>query len=223
MFNSFKDLYVCYPFMTIAERPDFFQHVKDIRVTATMPASNILPQYKNLDSISATLVGFGTEIIGTQAVPVAYITVVCLQYGYMHTIPVRIWSTVPATESYCLVDDAFEAPTGELLYELHPDCIYFQQKAPKLIGYPAALRCSDGTNIEATAATTGVSLYGAPGVGTGTWKTSRPAGHNGIGINSINGIIGDVTILGTGSVKVQTDRTVDTMTITLMEVTGDEP
>lgn len=221
MFNSFNDLYVCYPFMPLAERPDFFQHVKDIRVTATMPASNILPQYKNLNSLSATLVGFGTEVIGTREVPVAYITVVCLQYGYMNTIPVQVWTGVPATESYCLVDEDFEAPEGDLVYELHPDCLYLQQAAPRLLGYPAQLSCTDGYNVEATASTSGVSFYGAPSVGLGLWMAPAcPVGRSGVGLNTINGIIGDITITGYGKLRVNTEKENDKLILTVASITG---
>ena len=220
MFNSFNDLYVCYPFLPIAERPDFFQHVKDIRVTATMPAANILPQYKNLSSLSATLVGFGTEVMGVEEVPVAYVTVVCAQYGYMDTISVRVWTSVPSTESYCLVDEDFEAPEGDLIYELHPDCIYLQQVAPKLLGYPAQLACSDGYNVEATASTSGVSFYGAPSVGLGMWQTACPAGRSGVGLNTINGIIGDATITGYGKLRVNSTKEGDKLVLTVADITG---
>lgn len=221
MFNSLNDLYVCYPFMPIAERPDFFQHVKDIRVTATMPAANILPQYKNLNSLSATLVGFGTEVVGTQEVDVAYVTVVCTQYGYMETLPVRIWNTVPATESYCLVDDDFEIPGGEVLYELHPDCIYLQQIAPRLTGFPAQLICSDGYNVEATASTSGVSFYGAPSVGLGSWlNTTCPEGRSGVGLNTINGIIGDVSISGYGKLRINAEKEGYKLILTVADITG---
>ena len=58
MLESLKDMYICHPFMPVAEQPAWFAHIKDVRAVFTYPASNIISKYKNGNYIQAWLVRY---------------------------------------------------------------------------------------------------------------------------------------------------------------------
>lgn len=198
MLDSLKDMYISYPFMPVVNPPVWYSHVKDIRCVVTMGAANSISQYRNGNYLRAWLVKEDGHI---------GIAVKCEQHAYEDIIrvPIYVWTDgVPATSSYILTDavcDLPDIPDGR--YELQPDVLIFMQEAPKITFDGIAISdliVKDGYNVSVNKATEGIMLFGAAGVGVGTFDVD-PIGalgddQQGLGARSINGLSGDVWIKG---------------------------
>lgn len=133
MFNDQRDLYVSYPFMPVDSMPDWFGHVKYMRVAVTLPAMQPMALGKNGDFIKATL----TTLYAMQAV----VHVECAAYGVIQNGSVVPWETditipiviggIPVGNSYMYADRALPL-LNNLNYRIHPECLLFQQMAPAL-------------------------------------------------------------------------------------------
>lgn len=203
MLNSLKDLYISHPFLPVADAPEWFNHIKDIRCVVTFDAANNILQYKkNGNYVRAWLVGL-TNISAT-------IKIRCKQLQdapkYIEVLR-AVWTDgVQSTENYMLTDSDYTAPanfSGE--YELNPDVLVIMQKAPVIykddIKLPVGLEFVDGHNVAVSKNDNGVLLYGAADAGSGTYTTD-PLGvlgdhQRGLGAKNINGMSGSVWLKGT--------------------------
>lgn len=201
MSNALKSMYISYPFMQIADRPDWFTQVKDARIVAKFSAAS-LDMAANDDNIIATFTG----IVQNRA----YIHVECKPIG-LKAIQVPIYrekDACPATQSFFIVDDDMDlsAVGIGLNYRLHPDCVLVMQEAPMITGNTTAVASFyDGSNITAMHTQDGALFYGAVGGGTGLYYQELEESEEylkGVGLKAINGISGDVWIRGTYPVEV---------------------
>jgi hypothetical protein len=53
MLESLKDLYISYPFLPVDDKPELFNHIKDIRLTVVLDAANSLSEYNNGNKVRA--------------------------------------------------------------------------------------------------------------------------------------------------------------------------
>lgn len=219
MIEAVKDLAVSYPFIPGSTVPEALKHIKDARIVFELPAntyrqsgSNTLQFYAELVSISPTKAVFH---------------VVCTPFGVDAnvTVPVNVGIfNVPMGNSYVLVDEPVTY-TGS--HMLHPDCLIFLQKAPKLsvadrtnvrsddsyssevYGFGPTIAFADGYNVSVSGNESMVVFNGGEGSGLGIWLTSpwidvkdstlRAA----VGLRTINGKNGDVQINGSSSVGIE--------------------
>ena len=216
MLDALKDLYISYPFMPVEEAPELFAHVKDIRCVVVLDAMNPISQVENDNYIRAWLTAIDTRS--------ATIEVKCGQYGYRGYVTVPVYTAsagAPATQSYVLIDDALVIPDTAFRYELQPDTLMFLQKAPKLNievygateAVPitgATIRTDNGYNVSITKGQNGIIIYGAPGVGLGTYSYipacyTVPFNMQNFGAISINGLNDYVRIDPSYPVDIEAD------------------
>lgn len=215
MLESLKDLYISYPFLPVTVAPDFFRQVKDIRLVLELPAVDVLLGYKNNRNgnyIRVWLTGFAT---GGNTAAKALLKVQCSQISddFIETdVPLYSWEgSLPDTQSYMLCDPALleSLPTVSEPYELNPEILVLMQTAPKLTKYgnalPETITVSNGYNVMASITNDMISLYGAVGVGEGTYEVNQPfaisVDTQAQGARSINGLYGSVTIEATFPVR----------------------
>ena len=207
MLENLKDLYVSYPFLPVDDAPEWFRHIKDVRLVVVLPAANPISEYRNKNNIQAWLTGIDhTHMVATFHVQ-------CLQYGitaYTLTANLVKWeSGSPAANSYVVIDDTQLADTSDgsltplpvlsdVAYELNPDVLIFMQEAPTLsydqTAFGTEVHVANGNNVSVSAVTTGVSFLGGLGVGKGRYtevpwelRDVAPA-MQGLGARSINGM-----------------------------------
>lgn len=216
MLDSLKDLYISHPFLPVADAPEWFSHIKDIRCVITFDAANNILQYKkNGNYVRAWLVGL-TNISAT-------IKILCKQLQdtpkYIEVLK-AVWTDgVPSTENYMLTDSDYTAPvsfSGE--YELNPDVLVIMQKAPAVYKdgtkLPVGLEFVDGHNVAVSKMDNGILLYGAAGAGReGVYETD-PLGvlgehQHGLSAKNINGMSGSVWLKGTFPVVVPNPTFID--------------
>ena len=82
MLDSLKDMYISYPFMPVADPPDWYKNVKDIRCVVAMEASNSISQYRNGNYLRAWLVKENGHL---------GIAVRCDQHAYEDIIEVPVY------------------------------------------------------------------------------------------------------------------------------------
>ena len=212
MIESLKDLYISYPFLPVEDKPDWFNHIKDVRLTVILDAANPILGYKNASNIRVWLTGLDPAHM------VASFKVRCKQMT-SEDIPVTAnlvsWETgSPSTGNYVVIDSAALLPTlTEVEYELNPDVLLFMQNAPIMYygaqQMPHAISVKTDHNVAASLTATGISLYGAAGGGTGVY-TSVPKGmtlsedKQSLGANSVNGTQGMVWLVATFPAKATT-------------------
>ena len=139
MLESLKDLYISYPFLPVADAPDFFNHIKDIRVVHQLPATDLLLGYKNNRNgnyVRAWL----TRLVPADGTTDAYaeIKIQCSQVQdeliTVH-VPFVDWASgVSHAESWLMCDwelmEDLAAIPAFAPYELNPDVLVLMQKAP---------------------------------------------------------------------------------------------
>lgn len=217
MLDSLKDMYISYPFMPIANPPDWYKNVKDIRCVVAMDASNSISQYRNGNYLRVWLVKEGGHL---------GIAVRCDQHNYEDIIevPTYVWTAgAPATSSYMLVGSFFDAGAiGDGRYELQPDVLVFMQLAPRILYNDVeitggTLHSYKGYNVSISKSPNGIMFFGAAGVGNGAYTTdpieALGEDQQGLGARSINGLDGDVWIKGSYPVDVSIDSDL-VMTVT---------
>ena len=215
MLDSLIDLQISYPFLPVANKPVWFDAIKDIRLTVVLASSETLSEYKEINDNNVKVVLTGVNVSGL----LARFAVTCRQLGIVDkevTAPLFIWTTnCPSTGSYVVVDDLSVftgvASTG-LNYVVNPDVLIFMQEAPVIrygtTAMDEVLSFKSGYNADATLSATGITIYGAIGVGSGTYR-SYPDGidvdvfeaRQNLGASSINGIQGNVWLDGTYPMK----------------------
>ena len=200
MLDALKDLYIAHPFMPVADKPEWYSHIKDIRCVVELPASNIISQYKNGNFIRAWL----QSVTATTAT----IRIICAQLNYADTkvVPLYIWTGgAPSSDSYIIVDESFvysEVTAGN--YELQPDTLIFMQAAPKLYMGTAVqgeqIDIQPGYNVSVSGTTKGIMFFGAAGAGLGTYTGDPIAAlgpdQKGYGARNLNGMVNSVWIKG---------------------------
>lgn len=205
MLDSLKDLYISYPFMPVADAPDWYAHIKDIRCVIVLSATDFISQYKNGNRLRAWLKKKDNSL-----------TIKAECYGITKTLTLTIYdwtSGAPGTMSYMLVDDGFKAAdVAEGEYELQPDTLVFMQEAPKVFKKTGTswdllpkLIVKHGYNISVSTTPNGFMFFGAAGVGEGTITAASselPASQQGYGARSLNGFTGDVWLDGSFPVVV---------------------
>lgn len=211
MLDSLIDLQISYPFLPTAIKPDWFNAIKDIKLTVILTSSETLSEYKEINDNNIKVVLTGVNVAGL----LARFEVTCRQLGIVDkevTAPLYVWTTnCPSTGSYVIVDDinAFEnvAATG-LSYVVNPDVLVFMQEAPVIRYGTTALSevisFNSGYNTNVSLSATGLTVYGAIGSGIGTYR-AYPTGidedtfeaRQNFGASSINGIQGSVWLDGT--------------------------
>lgn len=220
MIESIKDLAVCYPFLPGSTVPDALKHIKDARIVFELPAKTYKRDYINSQQFYAELVSISASD--------AVFRVVCVPFDIDEqvTVPVTVGLfNSPGTNNYVLVD---EAVTYNGTHRLHPDCLLFFQKAPKLhvrerravtsndtAGFTATydfgpeITFSDGNNVNVSGNDTTVILTGGEGNGLGIWMTSpwidisSSTLRAAAGLRTINGKQGNVLIAGSSSVSIE--------------------
>lgn len=219
MLESLKDLYISYPFLPLPQPPDFFRHIKDVRLVLELPAADLLLGYKkgmNGNYIRVWLTGF-VPADGTNE---AYATaeVECLQASddaFDIRLPLAVWTAgVPATQNWLMCDqellDDLPVFGDSDRYELNPDVLVLQQVAPVIYKDGVALTdltVVNGHNVQVNLTNGQISLYGAPGVGDNVYPANTPELYQlslalqAAGARSINGLSGDVRIDGTFPVR----------------------
>lgn len=229
MLDALKDLYIYHPFLPVAVAPDWFSHVKDIRCTVKLPATNYISKYKiNGNFVRVWLHSIG-EHAATLRIRLVQLTTpegaVREDYDRFETVAIRRVQDYPKTtdrdtllpwpNNYMLVDDTFSPPTLTTEYELNPDVLVVMQQAPKLyfkdVVQELDLKFVNGYNVSVSANNEGVLFYGASGVGKGEYSLSKlavldrnPLGEHqqGVGLRNINGMTGSVQVNGTFPVQV---------------------
>jgi len=211
MLDSLIDLQISYPFLPTAIKPDWFNAIKDIKLTVILTSSETLSEYKEINDNNIKVVLTGVNVAGL----LARFEVTCRQLGIVDkevTAPLYVWTTnCPATGSYVIVDDinAFEnvAATG-LSYVVNPDVLVFMQEAPVIrygtTALSEVLSFNSGYNTNVSLSATGLTVYGAVGSGLGTYR-AYPTGidedtfeaRQNFGASSINGIQGNIWLDGT--------------------------
>jgi len=148
--NNLKDLYITYPFMPVESAPDWYKDVKFMRIMVTLPAMQPVASSSNGDHIVATL----TAITPTAAT----VKVMCAIYGYTEEDPLIIddipvfTGGIPTGNSYLYTDTTLPTLSG-LSCRIHPSCLAFQQRAPKLTiegsttGTPPNVMLEYGTGV----------------------------------------------------------------------------
>lgn len=215
MSDGLKSQYISYPFMQVADRPDWFKEVKDARIVATMEAGN-LDTEQNGDNIQVILLGM------TNSKATVEITCFPLE-GATVSVPIYRESAVPTTQSFILVSDTFDIDAHRTYgNRLHPDCLTLLQNAPTVNGSTAGIiDFYNGTNLVVTNTQNGVLLYGLEGGGLGLYyQTIEDAYIKGLGLRSINGLSGDVWL--DGSYPVRTRAVMDEDRTLVLTVTDDE-
>lgn len=222
MLESLKDLYISYPFLPVPEKPAWFNHIKDIRLSVVLEAANAISEYKNANNVRAWL----TAIDPVEGI--ATFKVQCLQFGITDkevTADLMCWEDgTPSVGSYVIVDNdltywdedagmvkPLPALTG-VAYELNPDVLLFMQKAPVMYYdeqmLPHTVAVCRGYNVTASKITNGIELYGAPGAGLGRYENPpMPTDDKkkNLGASSINGAQGMVWLTATFPTKLTID------------------
>ena len=213
MLESLKDLYVSYPFLPVAEKPAWFNHIKDVRLTVVLDAANAISEYKNANNVRAWL----TAIDPSKSV--ATFKVQCLHFGITDmevTANLMRWEDgSPSIGSYTLVDDISQLPAiTDAEYELNPDVLLFMQKAPVMYyenqEMPRTIAVKKGHNVMASLTPNGIELFGSPGVGEQRY-TKLPQGlytydnKKSLGVSSINGMQNMVWLTASFPTKIQTE------------------
>ena len=224
MLDSLKDMYISYPFMPVANRPEWFTHIKDIRCVVELPAGNPISEYRNTNVFRAWLTKQGGGL---------RIRVICSTYGYdqLLELPVYVWTeNAPSTNSYILVDSEFDInQIGGA--ELQPDTLLFMQAAPKVTveGSTSGVSVVPGYNVSTSTTNNGIMLFGAAGAGLGLAPLSiyaesplSPA-RLGKGARSINGLDGSVWIKGAYPVDIAPESMVITIDHKDVEAVEPEP
>ena len=122
--NNLKDLYVDYPFLPVASAPAWFKSIKYMRIMVTLPVC----QPKVIEHNGATVSVYLKAITATDAI----VHVDCLQYDYHQDLSVKIFvGSIPCGNSYLYTTEDLPVLSG-LSYQIHPDCLVFQQEAPVL-------------------------------------------------------------------------------------------
>lgn len=214
MLDSLKDLQISYPFFPVAVKPEWFDSIKDARLTVVLGAANAISEY-NLNDNCVKVVLTGIDAAGQ----VAHFRVRCSQLSGVD-IPVDAnlfeWTTAcPSTGSYVIVDRISalsSVPVSGLDYVMNPDILVFMQNAPVIryntVQLSDTVAFRSGHNVTASLTATGIALYGAIGGGLGVY-TAYPAGSTvsnakqNLGASSINGIQGAVWLDGTYPLKAQ--------------------
>lgn len=211
MLESLKDMYICHPFMPVANPMNWFVHVKDVRCVFTLPASNIISKYKNGNYIKVWLQRFVDEQESIDELRI-YATCSQLTAEQLYIVPVvYVWETgSPATDTYVLVDTEFKLTdlVPNARYELQPDVAVFMQKAPKLyMGtlQPETISVQPGHNVDVSRFQNGVLFFGAPDAGLGRYETdpihALGAEQRGYGARNLNGMSDSVWFKGTFPVE----------------------
>lgn len=230
MLDSLKDLYISHPFLPVADAPEWFSHIKDIRCVVTFDAANNILQYKkNGNYVRAWLVGLTAasatveiECKQIQDAVKSVTLVTCLWTDYPVTVPDpdnNREATRPfRPQSYVLVDSDFVPPehfSGR--YELNPDTLVIMQTAPimSVNGVPqeACIEAHKGHNVAVSKSNNGILFYGASDVGDRMYKSCPIAGvlgdwQQGLGARNINGMTGDLWLSGVFPVKDSFDQPV---------------
>lgn len=122
--NNLKDLYVDYPFLPVVTAPAWFKSVKYMRITVVLDAFQPTEMGRNGNFITATLTGISPTKV--------YVNVTCQQYSWNHDYEIDVFTgTIPSGNNYVYTDSELPTLTG-LSYQIHPDCMVFQQIAPTL-------------------------------------------------------------------------------------------
>lgn len=226
MLESLKDLYITYPFLPVSIQPEFFSHVKDVRLILELPATDLLLGYKNNQNgnyIRVWLTGF--------AAGKAQLRIQCSQVSdedFIENVPLYAWDNeAPPSGSYMLCDQDIidNPPAVGTDYELNPQALVLLQKAPKLSlcgqTMQPTIQVEDGHNVVASITNDMITLYGAPGVGRpGNWSVNEPFAvdedKQALGARTINGLYGAVTI--DGSFPVRVDLTAGNLGVTVEDV-----
>jgi hypothetical protein len=238
MYNNLKDLNISYPFLPVETMPDWFRHIKYMRVSVTLPAQQPEEQTQNGDNIIATLVELGGYT--------SKVRVQCKTYGYDEEISVPVFTgSIPHGNSFIYTDSVLPHLTG-LSYRVHPSCLMVQQEAPLLrvetyndttppkmqlkyedgdisqwLAYDiiesildGILILNNGNNLEVSGSSDSIMFTGAVGAGTGVFaappytKDSSFDAFRGKALRSINGKSGNVLISGQQSVAVTGETSV---------------
>ena len=215
--DGLKSQYISYPFMQVADRPDWFRYVKDARIVVEIPVGN-WDKSTNGDDIQVILTGMtgSTATVEVTCVPVGGKTV---------SVPIYKEENVPATQSFFIIDNDFDTTSGFTANDrIHPDCLTLLQAAPAINGSTASLlKFYNGNNITASKTVSGVMLYGVEDGGRGLYKQEIHETEEymeGKGLKSINGFTGDVWIKGAYPVRTTvTGGSITTFTVTNDEVT----
>lgn len=215
--DGLKSQYISYPFMQVANRPDWFRYVKDARIVVEIPAGN-WDKSTNGDDIQVILKGMTGSV--------ATVEVTCVPVGGKTvSVPIYKEKDVPAKQSFFIIDNSFDTTQGFAANDrLHPDCLTLLQSAPTINEIePGLLKFYNGNNMTASRTATGVMLYGVEDGGRGLYKQEIAETEEymeGKGLKSINGFSGDVWIKGAYPVRTAvTGGTVTTFTVTNDEVT----
>ena len=215
MLDALKDLYIYHPFLPVSDPPAWFEHVKDVRCVVTLPASNIISQYKNSNCVRAWLRREVAEdsLDGYRIVAKVLCSQVLLTTVNVELPVCNLEVGAPSTQTYMLVDSGFNATDIPMNtdFELQPDVLVFMQQAPVLYidseELPVDARFTNGHNISVSKIQNGVLLFGAAGVGLGVYRED-PLGalgehQQGLGARSINGLEDAVYIQGSYPVAVE--------------------
>lgn len=197
MLTELKDMSISYPFLPIAQQPDFFRNVKYMRVVVVLPAMQPINMNKNGDFIKAALVGIADPMI-------ALVRVTCPAYDYEENIQVPIfYEQMPKGYSWMYADGSPEWPYNfpEEGYRIHPSCLVFQQAAPllkiegttsglppviiqmddddtvspymldtDLFQYDDTLELENGHNVEVSGNSSAIVFMAAAGIGRGIFQ-----------------------------------------------------
>jgi len=238
MLESLKDLYISYPFLPLPQPPDYFSHIKDVRIVLELPAADLLLGYKNGRNgnyIRVWLTGFVPADGTNEAYATAEIE--CLQVSddsFNVRLPLADWTAgVPATQNWLMCDQALLADLPVFgdseRYELNPDVLVLQQVAPVIYKNGEALSdltVENGHNVQVNLTNGQISFYGAPGVGDGLFAPNTPyqlaAELQAAGARSINGLSGDIRIDGTFPVRADKPTSKgDTLSLNIKVEDGD--
>lgn len=220
MIEAIKDLSVSYPFLPGSTVPDELKHIKDARIIFELPAKTYERQAVNAQQFYASLISIADSG--------AIFQVVCIPFGIDEqvTVPVTVGLfNTPGGNSYVLVDEPVTYTGSHIL---HPDCLLFFQKSPKLsvrerravtssdtagftnsYSFGREIAFSNGNNVSVSGNDTTIILTGGEGNGLGIWMESPWIDINSstlraaAGLRTINGKQGNVLIAGSSSVSIE--------------------
>lgn len=239
MYNDVYSLYVSYPFLpdTAATAQDLqvLRNILDLRVWVNLAPADPVHTDTNLDDWKVVLTGISQDTAYVSFSSVSYDTVIDLDIPVYHVND----DPPAAAENYVIVRDTPEPylfVENNFIPRIHPDCCTIHQIPPQLTitqrynqdAHTGAAEIEDyicpdgcrlifneGHNTSVRFHNTYINFNVAPGAGLGKYtefpwkgyqgKLLTPAG----GLRSINGISGNVEILGGPGINVEVTDSIE--------------